>query len=108
MRGRSATLLALGALTLLSIASPARAQSEDPAETHRPPVRRHRSAEILLDMNDAPRGDREPGSRLRIRKSYGLEYSQRFDSEQGPPLIFSIQGPAMPHKRLGLTFELRF
>lgn len=106
MRGRSATLLTLAAMTLLFLPSPAVADPEDPAEPHRP--RRHRTAEILLDMNDTPRGDREPGARLRLRKHYGLEYSHRFDSDQGPPVIFSIQGPAMPRKRLGLSFEIRF
>ena len=107
MRRRSSTtLVILGAVTLCFPASLALADPEDPADAHRP--RRHRSAEILLDMNDTPRGDREPGSRLRIRKHYGLEYSHRFDSEQGPPVIFSIQGPAMPRKRLGVSFEVRF
>ena len=106
MRGSTTALLTLGALTLLSLPSPALADSEEPSEARRP--RPHRSAEILLDMNDSVRADREPGGQLRIRKNYGLEYSHRFDSTEGPPVIFSIQGPAMPRKRLGLSFEVRF
>lgn len=106
MRGSTATLLTLGALALLCLAPAAHANPEETPEPHRP--RRTRSAEILLDMNDATRNDREPGGRLRIRKRYGLEYSHRFDSAQGPPVIFSVQGPAMPRKRLGLSFEVRF
>ena len=106
MRGSTTALLTLGALTLLSLPVPALADQEDPAEAHRP--RRHRSAEVLLDMNDSLRSDREPGGQFRIRKHYGLEYSHRFDSADGPPVIFSIQGPAMPRKRLGLSFEVRF
>jgi hypothetical protein len=106
MRGFTATLLTLGALALLCVTPSARANPDEAPEPHRP--RRTRSAEILLDMNDATRNDREPGGRFRIRKRYGLEYSHRFNSEQGPPVIFSIQGPAMPRKRLGLSFEVRF
>ena len=106
MRGSTAAVLTLGALTLWSLPSPALADPEELAEAHRP--RRHRSAEILLDMNDPLGSDREPGGRLRIRKHYGLEYSHRFASDQGPPMIFSIQGPAMPRKRFGLSFEVRF
>jgi len=106
MRGSTTAFLTLGALTLLSLPRPALADPEDPTAAHHP--RRHRSAEILLDMNDSVRNDREPGGRLRIRKNYGLEYSHRFASDQGPPVIFSIQGPAMPRKRLGLSFEVRF
>ena len=108
MRGSTAAILTLGALTLLSLPRPALADPEEPTEAHRP--RRHRSAEILLDMNDSAHSDREPGGQFRIRKHYGFEYSHRFASDQGPPVIFSIQGPAMPgmRKRLGLSFEVRF
>ena len=106
MRGPTATLLTLGALALLSAPPPSYADPADPPETHRP--RRHRSAEILLDMNDAPRGDREPGGNFRLRKRYGLEYSHSFATREGPPLVFSVQGPGMPRKRLGISFEVRF
>lgn len=108
MRGRQATLLTLGALTLLFLPSQAFADSEEPPHPEAQRPRRHRTAEILLDMNDAPRGEREPGYQIRIRKHYGLEYSHRFDQDEGPAVIFSIKGPAMPRKRLGLTFEVRF
>jgi hypothetical protein len=106
MRGTTALLLTLGALTLLSLPTPALADPEDPTEAPRP--RRFRSAEILLDMNDSIRSDREPGGQFRIRKRVGVEYSHTFASDQGPPVIFSIQGPAVGRKRLGLIFELRF
>jgi hypothetical protein len=106
MRGSTAVLLTLGALTLLSLPPPAFADPEERPEAPRP--RRHRSAEVLLDMHDGLRNDREPGGQFRIRKRVGFEYSHRFDSNQGPPVIFSIQGPAMGRKRLGLVFELRF
>jgi hypothetical protein len=106
MRGSTAVLLTLGALTLLSHPPPAFADPVERAEAPRPA--RHRSAEVLLDMRDANRGDREPGGEFRIRKRVGFEYSHRFDAKQGPPLIFSIQGPVMGRKRLGLSFELRF
>lgn len=106
MRGPSAALLTIGAAALLALPAPALANPEEPTEAPRP--RPHRSAEILLDMHDSVRSDREPGGRLRIRKRYGLEYAHRFDSVEGPPVIFSIQGPRMPNKSFGLTFELRF
>jgi len=106
MRGSTALLLTLGALTLLTLPTPAVAESEDPAEAPRP--RRYRSAEVLLDMTDTVRSAREPGGQFRIRKRVGFEYSHSFASDQGPPVIFSIQGPAMGKKKVGLMFEIRF
>lgn len=106
MRGSTAALITLGAAALLTLPAPALANPEEPGEPPRP--RPHRTAEILLDMHDSVRNDREPGGRLRIRKRYGLEYAHRFATGDGPPTIFSIQGPRMPNKRWGLTFELRF
>jgi hypothetical protein len=106
MRGSTALLLTLGALTLLTLPTPAVAESEDPAEVPRP--RRYRSAEVLLDMTDTVRSAREPGGQFRIRKRVGFEYSHSFASDQGPPVIFSIQGPVMGKKKLGLMFEIRF
>ncbi len=107
MRGaKAAGLAALVAALLLGPTSDVWADSEEAAEARTP--RRHRSAEILLDMDDALRIEREEGGSFRIRKRYGFEYARRFDSDSGPPLIFSIQGPAMPRKRLGLSFEIRF
>lgn len=107
MRGSTALLLTLGALTLLTLPQVALADQEDPTEAPRPP-RRYRSAEVLLDMTDSVRSAREPGGQFRIRKRVGFEYSHSFASDQGPPVIFSIQGPAMGKKKLGLMFELRF
>jgi hypothetical protein len=110
MRGAAAAALpTLGALLVLCLPLSGWADSdENPAAEGRKP-RRHRSAEILLDMDDAARSVREEGGAFRIRKRYGFEYAHRFDSSDGPPVIFSIQGPAMGRgKRLGLSFELRF
>jgi hypothetical protein len=59
-------------------------------------------------MNDALGADRDRGGSFRIRKRYGFEYAHRFDHGQGPPLIMSIQGPALPRKRLGVSIEFRF
>ncbi len=107
MRGaRAAALPTLGAALLLCLPTDAWADSDEEAEARLP--RPRRSAEILLDMDDAVRLEREEGGSFRIRKRYGFEYAHRFESDSGPPLIFSIQGPAMPRKRFGLCFEVRF
>jgi hypothetical protein len=90
----------------LCLPSSAFADSEEDAEARKP--RPHRSAEILLNMDDAVRIEREEAGTFRIRKRYGFEYAHRFDRDGGAPMIFSIQGPALPHKRFGLSFEVRF
>jgi hypothetical protein len=95
----------LAALLLLSLPVAAFADPSEEPQPPRQPVR-HRAAEILLDMDDAR--DREAPGSFRIRKRYGFEYARRFESAGGAPWILSIQGPAMPRKRLGLTFEVRF
>jgi hypothetical protein len=61
-------------------------------------------------MDDAVRIEREEHRNFRIRKRYGFEYSHRIASDgSDPPVIFSIQGPAIPKKKgVGLTFEVRF
>jgi len=103
---RTAGLPALGAALLLCLTADARADSdeEDEVRAHHP----RRTAEVLLDMDDAVRTDRDEGGSFHIRKRYGFEYAQRISSGSGPPVIFSVQGPAMPHKRFGLSFEVRF
>ena len=98
---------ALGSIIVLGLASQAGADSDERAAAHRPP-KRPRGAEILLDMNDALGADRESGGSFRIRKRYGFEYAHRFTLGQGPPLILSIQGPALPRRRLGVSIEFRF
>jgi hypothetical protein len=106
MRGaRTAALSTLGAVLLFCLPTDARADSDDAAEAQ---PRHHRSAEVLLDMDDALRTEREEGGGFRLRKRYGIEYAHRFDGPAGRPLIFSVQGPAMPKKRLGISFEVRF
>jgi hypothetical protein len=107
MRGAAATLATLGAALLLCLPGrAARAEPDELAEA-RQPTRRHRSAEILLDMDDAVRVDREEGGRFRLRKRYGFEYAHRLDVGEHP-LVFSIQGPALPRKGVGLSIEFRF
>ena len=107
MRGLAlAAAAVLGSSILLGAPGPAGADG-DPRDAHRPP-KRHRSAQVLLDMNDALGVDRAEGGSFRIRKRYGFEYAHRFEARGGPPLVLSIQGPAMPRKRLGLCIELRF
>ncbi len=107
MRGaRTAVVPALGAALFLCLPSDARAESGETAEART--IRPHRSAEILLDMNDAGRPEHEEGGTFRIRKRYGFEYAHRFDRDAGAPMVFSVQGPAMPRNRLGLSFEIRF
>ena len=107
MRGtRTAVVPTLGAVLLLCLPSDAWAESEEAVEARAP--RPHRSAEILLDMNDAARLEHEEGGNFRIRKRYGFEYAHRFDRDAAAPVLFSIQGPAMPRNRVGLSFEIRF
>ena len=81
MRGSTALLLTLGALTLLVLPSPALADQDDPAEKPRP--RRYRSAEVLLDMTDSVRSAREPGGQFRIHglSSRGVPYQQQQHDE---------------------------
>jgi hypothetical protein len=59
-------------------------------------------------MDDVVRVEREERGNFRIRKRYGFEYAHRVASDTGPPVIFSIQGPVMPRKGVGLSFEVRF
>ena len=103
---RTAGLPALGAALLLCLTADARAGSDEEDELRAHPPRR--TAEILLDMDDAVPSDRDEGGSFRIRKRYGFEYAHPIASGSGPPVIFSIQGPALPRKRFGLCFEVRF
>jgi len=106
MRGARTVVPTLGAALFLSLPSDSWADSDEAAEARE--SRPHRSAEILLSMDDAVRNEREEAGSFRIRKRYGFEYAHRFDRDVGAPVIFSIQGPAMPQKRFGLSFEVRF
>ena len=105
--GKAAIVPTLLAVILLCLSSDTRAGSDEDPEAPTA-ARPHRSAEILVSMDDAARFEREEGGTFRICKRYGFEYAHRFDRDAGAPLIFSIQGPAMPHKRFGLSFEVRF
>ena len=105
-------VLALAAAAVLGssilLGAPATAGADGDARAPLRPPKRHRATEILLDMNDALGVDRTEGGSFRIRKRYGFEYAHRFEAHGGPPLELSIQGPALPRKRLGLCIELRF
>jgi hypothetical protein len=105
---RARELLILGtALAAFALpAGSAGADSSEELERARNP-RRHRSAEVLLDMDDAVRMERTESGVFRIRKRYGFEYAHAFSVDRRP-FRFSVQGPAMPRKRLGVSFELRF
>ena len=107
MRVAALAAATLGSMILLGLPSPAGADSDERAAAHRPP-KRHRAAEILLDMNGALGADRAQSGTFRIRKRYGFEYAHRFDQGHGPPLIMSIQGPALPRKLLGVSIEFKF
>jgi len=104
-RSRASRILAT-ALALSLPAAGAAAGGHDELEPVRKP-RRHRSAEVLLDMDDAVRVERLDSGVFRIRKRYGFEYAHGFTVDRRP-FVFSVQGPALPRKRLGLALELRF
>jgi hypothetical protein len=97
-------LVALMALALP--AAEAGASGLDELEPASKP-RRHRSAEVLLDMDDVVRVERLESGVFRIRKRYGFEYAHGFTVDRRP-FVFSVQGPAMPRKGFGVSFELRF
>lgn len=104
---RARELRILGALLALALpAAEAGANGPDDLEPAAKP-RRHRSAEVLLDMDDAFRVERLESGVFRIRKRYGFEYAHGFTVDRRP-FVFSVQGPAMPRRRFGLSFELRF
>ena len=107
---RLAAAFALGSSILIGLPLGAGADP-DPRAPLRPPKAQHpRPAQILLDMNDALGVERTSTGALQIRKTYGLEYAHRFEQKGGGamPVIFSIQGPAIPRKRVGLEIQLRF
>src|SRR5262245_8976318 len=84
---RTAGLPALGAALILCLTHDARADSDgdDEVRAHAP----RRTAEVLLDMDDAVRTERAEGASFGIRKRYGFEYAQKISSGSGPPVIFS-------------------
>lgn len=93
----------LGVALLLFLCSTARA--EDPTAKDEP--RRQRAAEIISQVE-------KPGSRqswfathLGVRKGAGVEYRHQL-SVGRRDLVFSVYGPAIKKKRLGLGFEVRF
>ena len=106
MRSTRELWILASALALALPAVPAVAGGHDELEPVRKP-RRHRSAEVRLDMDDAFRVERLESGVFRIRQRYGFEYAHGFTVDRRP-FVFSVQGPAMPRKRLGLSFELRF
>ena len=72
------------------------------------PPRRQRSREILLHIEKPSERDlHQVQSEFRIHKRRGLEY-RRGVTVGERDLVLSLQGPAMPRRRLGLAFEVRF
>jgi len=65
-----------------------------------------RATEIIASMDD--QGD-DPSwiSHIRIKKKYGLQFKRRL-SVGDERMIFSVHGPLLDHKSLGLGFELKF
>jgi len=99
-------ILTLG--LLLTVGDAARA--DDPIAEQQPTLRR--SVEILAQLDRPEVETPRPGrswfvSNIHIKKKRGLEYTQVM-SVNGHPMLFSVQGPVMRKKRLGLTLELRF
>jgi hypothetical protein len=97
---------ALAMLGLLITASGAAAEEAEDA----PPPRIRRHAEILAQLD---RPSDETGwlalhlERIQIHRRAGFAYTRPL-SLRKRPLEFTLSGPAMRRKRVGLSFELRF
>jgi hypothetical protein len=65
-----------------------------------------RAAEIIASIDDH---ERKPSwtTHIRIKKKYGLQFKRKLGvgDEQ---LIFSVHGPLLSRKSLGLGFEIKF
>jgi hypothetical protein len=106
MQGSTAPRRGLVLTTALILLVPGAALADSNAESQ---PRVQRSREILLQMEEPPQRDprRWLDSHFHIHKRRGLEYSHA-TSVGERDVVFSLQGPAMPRKRLGLAFEVRF
>jgi hypothetical protein len=71
--------------------------------------KRARVAEVLFRI-DEPRAENRSWvqDHVSIRKGMGLAYSYKTRTEDGKKLVFTVGGPALKKKRLGLMFEVKF
>jgi hypothetical protein len=94
------------ALTVVVLATEAIATPEEDAKEVR---RRHRTSEILAAM-DSPRveGKSWIESHMALRKGVGVVYRYQVETDDEEKLIFSVGGPVLKKKLLGLQFEVRF
>lgn len=105
MRCSQALAPLVAGLTLVALSTAAQANPEE--ETSQP-VRRHRTSEILMRIEE-PRS--ETGSWLdhvSVRRGVGVVYRHKFEMDGDRKLVLSVGGPALKRKRLGLLFEVRF
>jgi hypothetical protein len=65
-----------------------------------------RAAEIIASIDDQ-KGEPSWTSHIRIKKKYGLQFKHKLGvgDEQ---VIFSVHGPLLSRKSLGLGFEIKF
>jgi hypothetical protein len=94
-------------LAVLILATEAFANPEE--ETNKDARRRHRTAEVLFRI-DEPRNENRSWvqEHVSLRKGMGLVYSYKTKTDDGGKLVFSVGGPALKKKRLGLMFEVKF
>jgi hypothetical protein len=96
-----------GSLAMLILATDAIANPEE--ELTKDARRRHRTAEVLFRA-DEPRNESRSWvqEHVSLRKGMGLVYSYKTRTEDGKKVVFSVGGPALKKKRLGLMFEIKF
>jgi hypothetical protein len=104
---RRAPIIVLSLLALLLTAGGAAAEDE---ATRSPEQSRRRSAEILAHI-DQPEAEESWLShhlaRIHLHGKTGLAYSQPLSLAERD-FEFSVRGPALDRKSLGLSFEVRF
>ena len=91
----------LSVVLLLFLCSNARA--DEPTAKDEP----RRAAEIIAHIEKPKPQQSWLEMHLGVRKGAGIEYRHKL-SVGRRDLIFSVYGPAMKKKRLGLGFEIRF
>jgi len=93
-------------LTLVALSTEALAA---PDEDIQEAPRRHRTREILIQMEE-PRGESRSWleQHVSVRKGSGLVYHYKIETDGDRNVILSVGGPALKRKRLGLLFEVRF
>ncbi len=98
---------ALGALltVALVLALGSTARADDAKEEEEP--RTQRAREIIAEVEKSDSEASWVRTHIRIRKKRGIEYRRPLTMGQRD-LVFSVYGPLIKKKRLGLGFELRF